>query len=276
MVWCSSACLFTMYDLSVLTDLQPTTKDCKSLIPALVSFLQNFQQKFESSFSEMKSELLSGISQRDRKISELESDVDLLKKKVTWLEESLEEGQAYERRDVLIFSGKTLPPGSKDENCLQTVRNLTRQHLNYSLPENEISITHRLGANNSENKRSIIVKFCRRSTKTDILAAARKKKAPNFFANECLNPTQRTIGYVLRKAKCKFPDIISGSTTFDGIHNVWIRPPNPDAAGAQNGKQTITSLDRFETFCMRVLNKPVSHFIENRSQQNLSCKFEHF
>ena len=78
-MWCSSACLFTMYDLSLLTDLQPTTKDCKSLIPGLVSFLQNFQQKFESSFSEMKSELLSGISERDRKMIELESDVDLLK-----------------------------------------------------------------------------------------------------------------------------------------------------------------------------------------------------
>ena len=167
---------------------------------------------------------------------------------MTKLEESLEEGQVYERRDALIFSGKTLPPGSKDENCLQTVRNLTRQRLNYYLPENEISITHRLGANNSnENKRSIIVKFCRRSTKMDILAAARKKKAPNFFVNECLTPTQRTIGYVFRKTKREFPNIISGSTTFDGIHNVWIRPPNHDAAGAQNGKQTITS-DRLEIF----------------------------
>ena len=52
-------------DLSLLPDLQPTTKDCKSRIPALVSFFADFQQKFESSFSEMKSELLSGISERD-------------------------------------------------------------------------------------------------------------------------------------------------------------------------------------------------------------------
>ena len=74
----------------------------------------------------MKSELLSGISERDRKIVELESDVDLLKKKVIKLEKRLEQGQAYERRDALIFSCKSLPPGSKDENCLQTVRNLNR------------------------------------------------------------------------------------------------------------------------------------------------------
>ena len=175
-------------------------------------------------------------------------------------------GRSVRTRDVLIFSDKTFPLCSKDENCLQTVRNLTRQHLNYYLPENEISITHRLGANNSnENKRSKIVKFYRKSTKTVILAAALKKKAPNSFVNECLTPTQRAIGYVLRKAKREYPNIISGSTTFGGIHNVWIRPPNPDAAGAQNGKQTITSLDRLETFCTWVLNKPVSYFIENWS-----------
>ena len=73
--------------------------------------MQDFLQKLESSFSEMKCELLSSISERDRKIMELESDVDLLKKKVNKFQERFEEGQAYERRDALIFSGKIIPPG---------------------------------------------------------------------------------------------------------------------------------------------------------------------
>ena len=56
--------------------------------------------------------------------------------------------------------------------------------------------------------------------KVDILNAARQVKPENFFVNECLTPTQKAIGYVLRKAKKEFPNIVSGSTTFDGKHFV--------------------------------------------------------
>ena len=41
---------------------------------------------------------------------------------------------------------------------------------------------------------------------------------------------------MLRKAKKEFLNIVSGSTTFDGKHFVWDKPPNPDARDARDIK----------------------------------------
>ena len=133
----------------------------------------------------MKSELLSSISERDRKNFELESDVDLLKKKMTPIRQH--RWKLPSNRTKFDQTTSQLFPSWK-QNIYYPSTN------NYPSPNN---YEFYYPANNSnENKRSIIVKFCLRSTKTDILAAARKKKAPYFFANEGLTPTQRTFGYV--------------------------------------------------------------------------------
>ena len=194
----------------------------------------------------------------------MEIEVSALRKQIVKLEERIEDGEAYERRDALIISGSKLPPARENEDCVQVVRNLTRQHLNLSIPENEISIAHTLRSSNtpsSSNNRSIIVKFCRRNMKSDVMNAARRLKVQNLFINECLTPTQRKIGFVLRKAKREFPSIVSGSTTFEGKHHVWTKPLNPNAAGARDSKHIISSIDRLESFCSRVLNKPMNEFL---------------
>ena len=154
---------------------------------------------------------------------------------------------------------------TENENCSLAVRNLLKEKLNVVVSEGDISVSHRLDAKmNSQrpDKRSFIVKFCRRTTKTDLMASARRKKPANFFVNECLTPTQRAIGYVLRKAKREFPHIVSESTTFDGKHFVWVKSPNPDARGARDTKQPISSYERLKTFCTNVLGKPVDHFTD--------------
>ena len=113
------------------------------------------------------------------------------------------------------------------------------------------------------NQRSIIVKFCRRDRKIEILTAARQSKVQQFFVNEHLTATQKAIGFVLRKAKREFPDVVSGSTTFDGKHCVWVKPPNPDAPGARDAKITIQTYEKLSQFCTRTLGKPVSYFIDD-------------
>ena len=213
----------------------------------------------------MKTEFLAAIAEKEEKVSALKLQNDLLKKRVDALEERIEENEAYERRDSLIISGSTIPAPNNDEDCSSIVRDLLLRHVNVNVREQEISVTHRLGIRSGGSK-SIIVKFCRRSTKVDVLASARKKKPSNFFVNECLTPTQRAIGYVLRKAKKEFPSIISGSTTFDGKHCVWIRPPNPDARGARDTKEVITTHQKLKNFCTRVLNKEVEHFSDHWSR----------
>ena len=247
-----------------LNDLKPTNKDTKALISALVCFLGNFQNKFEAMFSDFKTEVLSSLEERDNKITQVQSEVAILKKQISKLEKRIEDSEAYERRDAIIISGSKIPASTgESENCVQVVRNLTRQHLNLSVPENEISIAHRLGPRNSD-KKSIIVKFCRRSMKSDVIAAARRMKVQNLFINECLTPTQRKIGFVLRQAKKEFPNIVSGSTTFDGKHHVWVKPPNPNARGARDLKQIITTFERLENFCLKTLKKPASEFLEDQ------------
>ena len=228
-----------------LSNFDSKNKDVKVLVSVLLGFLSDFQEKYETMFLEFKKEV---IEEKDKEILEMKGEVLSLKRKIASLEERIEDSEFYERRDALIISGSKVPAAKDKEDCDQIVRNLTRQHLKLSIPENEISIAHTLKASSGSAKRSIIVKFCRRNMKTDVMNAARKLKVEGLFFNECLTPTQRTIGYVLRQAKREFPTIISGSTTFDGKHHVWTKPPNPNAPGARDSKHVISSFDGLRNF----------------------------
>ena len=54
------------------SQIKPTSKDCKTLIPVLISFLENFERKYESMFKNMKEEFLSGLAERGGKIDGME------------------------------------------------------------------------------------------------------------------------------------------------------------------------------------------------------------
>ena len=62
------------------------------------------------------------------------------------------------------------------------------------------------------------------------------------------------------------PEIVSGSTTFEGKYVVWTKPPNPSAIGARDLKHNVGSLDKLEKFLLRTLNKPLSHYLQNDRQ----------
>ena len=181
------------------------------------------------------------------------------------MEERIEDNESYERRDCLVFSGAKIPPHANDENCISIIQELARNNLKISIPENEISVAHNVGTRNptqSGNKRSIIAKFCRRNTKMDVLSSARKMKIENLFVNESLTPQQRTIGYVLRRARRDRPDRISGSTTVDGKHYVWIKPVNSSAPASKNNKLLIGTIEKLRRFTLEYLEKPLSAYID--------------
>ena len=117
-------------------------------------------------------------------------------------------------------------------------------------------------ASHGPDRRDIIVKFCRRDSKNDLVAASRRVKANQFFINESLTPLRQTIAFVLRKAKREFPEKISGSTTLDGKNYVWIQPPNPNAPGAKATRLAVHTHDRLTSFCEKTLGKPLTHFID--------------
>ena len=191
------------------------------------------------------------------KTTQLEHEVEQLKKHVMKLEEKIEDNDSYERRDTLVLSGSAIPPASNMENCPDIVCKF--------ISASDISVSHRLSTKSSSQrtpKKDIIVKFCRRNTKLDVLNSCRKSKPNNLFVNEFLTPSRQTIAYVLRKAKREFPHLISGSTSFDGKVFAWIKPPNPHAAGAKDLRVEINTHSKLENFCSRTLEKPLTHFIQ--------------
>ena len=97
----------------------------------------------------------------------------------------------------------------------------------------------------------------------DLLTAARRVKPQNLFLNESLTPQRQNISYGLRKAKRENPNIISGTSTFDGRVYVWVKPPNSDAPDSRDVKITLNSYVSFENFCSRWLKKPMDTYISN-------------
>ena len=250
-----------MSDYADLSGLPVTTKDAKALVPVLIQLFKDSEIRHEEMLNKLKSDFLAAVHEKDAKILSLDQEVSFLRNQVSKLEERIEENDQYERRDTLVLSGSSLPAAIPNENCENVVRTAIKNNSNIELSAGDISVAHRLGSKPTSQRpdhRSLIVKFCRRNTKVDVLSSARRKKAPNFFANESLTPVNQTISYVLRKMKKLVPEKISGTTTLEGRNYIWVRSP-----GARDLRQVIPSYDRLRNFSTEVLQKPITHFIEN-------------
>ena len=249
-----------------LADLfEPAPTNIKGLVVILKDFSKSIQDSMEFTFNQrfdnMERKFEELLQQRNEKVTALETEVASLKNKVEKLEERIESNDAYERRDTVIISGSQVPAPAAGENCTQIVMKLVQDNLQVSLQPDEISVCHRLASRSTSDppsKRSVIVKFCRRTTKVDLLASARSKKAQNFYVNECLTPSAQAISYALRQAKRKCPNVVTGSTTYDGKNFVWVKPPNPRAKPL---RYAIPTIQRLTDFCTRTLEKPLSEFI---------------
>ena len=125
-----------------------------------------------------------------------------------------------------------------------TAITLIDRRLRIDVSPPHISAAHRLNTRKSSHQKYLVVKFCRRNIKTDILKRCRTSKPDNFFANESLTLARQIISYVLRKAKREFGNIISGSTTLEGRIFIWIKPPNPQARGAKHLKVAVNTLKK--------------------------------
>ena len=250
-------------DFKALSDIQPTSKDCKTLIPTLIELFETMQFKMDQQFTKLREEFTKMAKEKDDQISDLRAEVSTLRKTVNKLEGQMDDNDAYERRDTLIFSGSTLPAAEDGEDCAQILRRNLKDKLKFVIPQDGISVCHRMGSKPKTQRpdtRPIIAKFCHRSTKNDIVDASRKMKVPQLFINESLTPIRQTIAYVLRKGRREFPDKVSGISTRDGRVFVWIKPPSPDARAI---KRAINTRHELEDFCHRTLEKNLTHFIDN-------------
>ena len=72
---------------------------------------------FDRKFADVEAKLHDIISVKYAKISSLEDEVESLQNKLSKLHENIDENEAYERRDCLMFSGAALPSVSTGEIC---------------------------------------------------------------------------------------------------------------------------------------------------------------
>ena len=209
----------------------------------------------------MRQEFANLLKEKDKKIDELQLEMITLKTKLHRMEEKVEDADAYERRDTLIFSGEAIPVVTDGEVCSKIVCNLTKDKLKINIKLADISSAHRVGKKpptQRPDRRNIIVKLCRRDLKHDILQACRELK-PDFYVNESLTPARSTIQFVLRKIRRQHPDVVSGVSTRDGRVYVYLKSQD---ASQRNKRLLINSHLKLEEFCKDTLRKPLTSFID--------------
>ena len=66
-------------------------------------------------------------------------------------------------------------------------------------------------------------------------------------------PSKQTFMYVLREAKRKLLNIVSGCSCIDGRNSAWIKPQHPDE-GSSKRRVNVKSLEKLKTFCSYTLH----------------------
>ena len=200
------------------------------------------------------------MKNRERDLQEAKSCIKKLEKRVSHLEEQLDETNSYERRDTLVISGQ-IPEVREGEDCNKIVRELLKD-IRLSVPATEISTAHRLGRkpiNGRPDHRNIIFKLCRRDLKRDILDACRQQK-PNYYINESPTPSRNAILYVLRKAKQQNPEVIGNARSYDGNIHLW-QPSADPSSNSRFNKIIINTKCKLEEILRDKLNCGSDKFI---------------
>ena len=221
---------------------------------ALMEFIKTEFDKMREDFNQM-------LNLKEQEIRELHGEVETLKKRVKILENQVDDSDAYERRDTLILSGPSLPPVERGENCVSVVKKLLQDQIRLDVNESEFSVAHRLGArpqNQTSDKRSLIVKFCRRECKRDVIIACKKAKNSNLFANESLTPKRRAILEALKKMKRSLPEHVKGCTTIDG--KVFVYTKSLQTNGRDH-RHLVNSHDDLVKFCTDHVKQPLELFL---------------
>lgn len=190
----------------------------------------------------------------------LESRIADLETQVQSLQDRQDDLENYGRRNTIIISGPSLPCATTNENCIDTATELIVGKLELSgFNRTDIDVAHRLGKPRPgvPDKRSIIVKLCRRENKNKIFQACRIKKPQNIFFTESVSRTRSTILYVLRRAKRDFPEKFGLCKTEDG--NVRVLLPTPGDP-SRSTRETVNTKRALDTLLRTLINRDSSSF----------------
>ena len=252
------------------TDLANDLTSFKVEIMQLITVQDAKLTDLSNEITSFKSEVMQLTSAQDSRIASLENEVTelrALKAKVTKLETNLDEQEAYERRDCVIISGDALPPSTTGENCINVVREIARNNLKIQLAGADISTAHRIDkkpATQHPDRRSIIAKLCRRSTKSDLMFACKNQPedSPRVYVNDSLTPIRNTIMYSLRQIRRAHPRLVTGCSSYDGKVYAYTKDP---IAGRRDRRHLVNSHSELIKFCSEHVKQPLEAFLESWS-----------
>ena len=213
-------------------------------------------------------DLKSLVAAKDESINSLKNEVDKLNKEVSKLRNLVDEEDAYVRRDTVILSGTSIPEVAPGEICSNIARELFKEKLKLSVDCNEISAAHRLGSKRQaqgSDKRPIVVKFCRRDMKRQILFTKSDNSNRNatLWTNESLTPKRRTIMYALRKIKRENPECMTGCNTLEGHCFAYTKTPRSvPKSRVHDRKHVVNTHEALVEFCRDVIKKPLDDYLD--------------
>ena len=218
---------------------------------------------------ENMNELLEIIEKKDKKIDELSHEVTTLKHNYMKLEEKYDDHESYGRRNDILISGEDITPVSDDENCIQTTCDLLKRKLKVKVNAKDIMQACRIGKRRetqAADKRGLLVTLTSPELRKDVFDACKKVRPDNIFINENLIPKRSSILYVLRQAKKKFPDLISGCSSSGMSVFAWVKPPRPDVKGARNIRTRVNTPHKLREFCENVFKCQITDVIDDVSK----------
>ena len=116
-----------------------------------------------------------------------------------------------------------------------------------------------------EDKRSLVVKLCRRDLKRELISASKRQQRPsNFLINESLSPLRQNILYSLRRIRSSHPNILSGCTSIDGRIFAYTKPPDTSRS-SRDIRHLINTKESLQTFCNDYIKRPLEEFVQNWS-----------
>ena len=260
-----------------LQALQPSlSPNNRKLVPILTELFSSFRNQLlvdlQNRYEGLISKLKEDCTAKDTKIINLENKNKVLVERVDNLEEKLDNEDAYVRRESLIFSGDSVYASHQEADCIGIVQKLLREKLRIQIKKEDVSVSHRLGpkpASQTQDKRNIVARFCRRDLKREILLACRSQKPPNFFVSESLTPLRQKLAAALRRAKRVHRNVITGSTTIDGRLFVWTK--TGQGVGGRDVRTSINTLPALEDFCQKYFQISASEYLPRapRAEANI-------